>query len=113
MKRNDSNIKNVPTLVTACCILHNLCELHGDACEEEWVMSNELDNATSASVTSAVATTSASRIREALCDYPGQWWRFVTVLMRSWTISTRLFSKFLMIMHHCTECELRRSNHCG
>ena len=72
MKRNDSNIKNVPTLVTACCILHNLCELHGDACEEEWVMSNELDNATSASVTSAVATTSASRIREALCDYPGQ-----------------------------------------
>ena len=52
--------------------LHNLCELHGDACEEEWVMSNELDNAASASVTSAVATTSASRIREALCDYPGQ-----------------------------------------
>ena len=28
MKRNDSNIKNIPTLVTACCVLHDLCELH-------------------------------------------------------------------------------------
>ena len=32
------------------------------------MISNELDNAVSASVTSVVAITSASRIREALCD---------------------------------------------
>ena len=38
MKRNDSKITNIPTLVTACCVLHNLCELHGDACEEDWVV---------------------------------------------------------------------------
>ena len=35
MKKNDRNIKNGTTLVTACCILLNLCEIHGDACDKE------------------------------------------------------------------------------
>ena len=70
MKRNSRNIKNIPTLVTACCILHNLCELYGDACEEEWTTHDALEDAPpSSSTNSTVATTSASRIREALCDY--------------------------------------------
>ena len=70
MKRNDSNIKNMPTLVTAYCILHNLCELYGDACEEEWVTHDTLEDAPpSSSTSSTVATTSASRMRDALCDY--------------------------------------------
>ena len=38
MKRNDNNIKIVSKLVTACCVLHNLCEQYGDACEEEWIV---------------------------------------------------------------------------
>ena len=63
MKRNDSNIKNIPILVTACCILHNLCELHIDACEEEWVMHDTLEDAPPSSST---ISTIASRIREAL-----------------------------------------------
>ena len=32
MKRNDCDVKYVPNLVTACCVLHNLCEMHGDRC---------------------------------------------------------------------------------
>ena len=29
MKRNDMNIDNIPCVITACCILHNMCEVHG------------------------------------------------------------------------------------
>ena len=33
-KSNDMNIQNVPTVITACCILHNVCEVHGDCFNE-------------------------------------------------------------------------------
>ena len=70
MKRNDSNIMNISTLVTACCILPNLCELHRDTCEEDWMTHDTLEDAPpSSSTASTVATTSASRIKEALCAY--------------------------------------------
>ena len=37
MKRNDMNIENVPCVITACCILHNICEVHGDSFNELWL----------------------------------------------------------------------------
>ena len=73
MKRNDNNIKFVPKLVTACCVLHNLCEQHGDACEEEWIVHpggiDSTAQVSSATPSASLATTSATRIREALCDH--------------------------------------------
>lgn len=36
-KRNDCGMDVVPTMVLACCILHNICEVHGDTLVEEWV----------------------------------------------------------------------------
>lgn len=33
MKRNDCDIKSVKSIVPTCCALHNLCEDHGDICE--------------------------------------------------------------------------------
>ena len=30
MKRNDMTTENIPTVISACCILHNLCEIHGE-----------------------------------------------------------------------------------
>ncbi|KAM8913571.1 uncharacterized protein AB9W97_002267 [Spinachia spinachia] len=35
-KRNDCGLDVVPTMVLACCILHNMCESHGDAFEAMW-----------------------------------------------------------------------------
>ena len=35
-KRNDCGLDVVPTMVLACCILHNVCESHGDAFRAEW-----------------------------------------------------------------------------
>ena len=30
-------VENVPTVVGACCILHNICQIHGDTFNEEWL----------------------------------------------------------------------------
>ena len=73
MKRNDNNIKFVPKLVTACCVLHNLCEQYGDACEEEWIVHpsgiDDTAQVPSATPSVSLSTSSATRIREALCDF--------------------------------------------
>lgn len=45
-KRNDMNINNVPCVVTACCILHNLCEVHGDTFNEAWLPDLEQESST-------------------------------------------------------------------
>ena len=37
MKRNDMCIDNITTIVTATCILHNICEVHGDNFNEAWL----------------------------------------------------------------------------
>lgn len=35
-KRNDCNICKVKSMVLACCVLHNICEMNGDEYREEW-----------------------------------------------------------------------------
>uniref|UniRef100_A0A8C7GI65 DDE Tnp4 domain-containing protein n=1 Tax=Oncorhynchus kisutch TaxID=8019 RepID=A0A8C7GI65_ONCKI len=35
-KRNDCSLDVVPTMILACCILHNVCEAHGDLFRGEW-----------------------------------------------------------------------------
>lgn len=35
-KRNDCGLDVVPTMVLACCILHNICESHEDTFKAEW-----------------------------------------------------------------------------
>lgn len=35
-KRNDCGLDVVPTMILACCILHNMCESHGDAFKAGW-----------------------------------------------------------------------------
>ena len=59
----------MPTTVSACCILHNLCEVHGDDFDDNWSWEDE----TSADVVNATVTTSVSATAEmmitALRDY--------------------------------------------
>ena len=31
LKQNDRSVSNIPNIIMACCILHNICEIHGDA----------------------------------------------------------------------------------
>ena len=37
MKRNDMCIDNIPAVITCACILHNVCELHGDSFNDAWL----------------------------------------------------------------------------
>lgn len=37
MKQNEMNTFRVPQSYAACCILHNSCEVHGDAFVETWL----------------------------------------------------------------------------
>uniref|UniRef100_A0A668AUA2 DDE Tnp4 domain-containing protein n=1 Tax=Myripristis murdjan TaxID=586833 RepID=A0A668AUA2_9TELE len=36
LKRNDCNLDTVKSVVITCCVLHNLCESHGEDFREEW-----------------------------------------------------------------------------
>ncbi len=37
LKQNDMDIQNATKVVVACCILHNVCEIHGDSFDEQWL----------------------------------------------------------------------------
>lgn len=37
-KQNDTEVKRVPYVVAACCILHNICEIHGEEFDENWLL---------------------------------------------------------------------------
>ena len=69
MKRNDMNIENIPCIVTTCCILHNMCEVHGDTFNELWM--EDVDSSIQPVVTVGDnnANPNAKAIRDALVDY--------------------------------------------
>ena len=37
-KQIDMDIDNIPHIITACCVLHNVCEVHGDSFNDEWLL---------------------------------------------------------------------------
>ena len=69
IKRMDHQLENVPNVVAACVVLHNMCEMFGDNCREEWVHQEEPSVAQPTSVTSHYSETSATVIRNALKDF--------------------------------------------
>ena len=38
MKRNDMHVDNIPVVITAACILHNICKVHGESFNESWLL---------------------------------------------------------------------------
>ena len=37
MKKNDMSIENIPTVITAACILHNTCKIQGESLNDSWL----------------------------------------------------------------------------
>ena len=71
-KRNDMNIEHIPCVITACCILHNMCEVHGDTFNDLWLEHVDMYTQPEASSTGGSASTvssTAAVIREALVQY--------------------------------------------
>ena len=65
MKRNDTDFDQLPTLITACVVLHNICEVHGDHTDtnllsrDEQVLTEHPENGNARISTAAAATRTA------------------------------------------------------
>ncbi|XP_029937606.1 protein ANTAGONIST OF LIKE HETEROCHROMATIN PROTEIN 1 [Myripristis murdjan] len=72
-KRNDCGLDVVPTMILACCILHNVCESHGDVFKAEW--QEEVAEAESPQpshkqfLSPSTDQTQAEEVRRLYCDY--------------------------------------------
>jgi len=42
-KCNDMLVKNIPNVIAAACVLHNMCEIHGETFDEYWANSTSDD----------------------------------------------------------------------
>ena len=65
------NVRNVPHVVTACCVLHNICEMFNDSIPELWFHADmDIDQPPTA-VTREDTTdeTNATTIRNTLINY--------------------------------------------
>ena len=77
LKRIDMAPEHVPVLIIACCTLHNICELHGDEFNSDWLSDDHVTNTSTsdddedsgARCTSRNTTPSATNIRNALVQY--------------------------------------------
>lgn len=72
-KRNDCGLDVVPTMILACCILHNMCELHSDTFKAEWQAEVAAAESPQPSHKQPVSTSMnqshAEVIRQLFCDY--------------------------------------------
>ena len=72
LKRMDCSTSNVPNIVAACVVLHNMCEIYGDQCQLDWIVddpsiaSHLPDTSFSGSESNSRVT--ATRIRNAIRD---------------------------------------------
>ena len=68
-KQINMNIDSAPHIIAACCVLHNVCQVHKDSFNDEWLQ--ELDTCAQPScVSNATASvTGGKEVREILMDY--------------------------------------------
>lgn len=64
-KQMDLHIDNVPNVITACCVLHNICEVHQDSFNNDWLL-EVVDQP--ASVPSSSTQSSSSIAGDEICD---------------------------------------------
>ena len=68
LRQNDMDIAHVPQVVTACCILHNMCEVHGDAFVDSWLEGARLEQPGCAA-TPVITSAHSKDIRDTLVQY--------------------------------------------
>ena len=72
MKRLDVDVSDASEVAAACCVLHNICEIHGDAFDDEWLNGTDdenLETTLSFGSSSNQPTESAVDIRNAFMVY--------------------------------------------
>ena len=70
LKRNDTRIDKMCNAATACSIQHNICNIHQDEFDEEWLEKVEESSGPSSGGSSLLPSSSAAAtVRNALADY--------------------------------------------
>lgn len=68
LKQNDMSMENVPNVVASCCVLHNICEIHGDEFNDEWLEDTQ-DGSNSEVTVLNSNNTDSSEVRDILMEY--------------------------------------------
>ena len=69
-KQIDMDISNVPNVILACCTLHNICEIHNDSFNDEWLQqSNDFDQPDSTDAPVSTRSNTGNRVRDLLMMY--------------------------------------------
>ena len=63
------DVCDVPELVAACCVLHNVCEIHGEHFDEDWMEGVQDDSITVNSTPTTTHADSGQNTRQALMTY--------------------------------------------
>ena len=69
LKRLDVDISHVPELVASCCVLHNICEIHGDSFDNDWLEGVEMNSNNSTANTHTPCNSDGESVRKALMLY--------------------------------------------
>ena len=62
------NVNNIPDVITAACILHNICEVHGEHFNDSWMQNMNIDYDQPETVARDTATGSPQNVRSALVE---------------------------------------------
>ena len=68
IKQSDMDVANMPHIVAACCVLHNVCEIHQDAFHDTWMEGVEVEQLSSPA-TSTIISSHSKVIRDSLVQY--------------------------------------------
>ena len=73
LKRNDITTEDIPTVITACCVLHNICEVHKDEFNDAWLEEcsemNQVSLGSSHPASATLNSATAESIRRAIRDH--------------------------------------------
>ena len=68
LKRNDTVTADVPNMITACCILHNICEVHKDEFIDSWLEDISEVQVSHASATNSTTSAANNPTAESICN---------------------------------------------
>ena len=69
-KQIDLHIDNVPRVIAACCVLHNLFEIHQDTFDSDWLQDlDQPDSVPQGATQTSSGCTQGEEVREILMEY--------------------------------------------
>ena len=69
LKRNDMNIDNIPHVITAACVIHNICKVYHEQFNDAWLQTEGEYDQPDAVTSTDIPTGLPQDIRNALIQY--------------------------------------------